>query len=277
MAPSRHASPKKRTIPPSSAKCPPRPIPPQPSPSPLSWTVIIWTFVLGLLFLAALSVGTLAWRKSAAAAQEPKAAAEVSVTQIVVAPAHPVPAPRVAPPTKVARTTPPPPPPVIPAKPAVAVVLPPPPSAGRVPSSTVGPPVPVLAKLALPPAGRKLMVPAPSRPQTQKPVLPAPPPEPPAVVAAAPVEQKPALPPPPPEPPPAPEKLTVTETVAARTVELAAPAPELRGPAIPECDNYGTAVAFLPSPRDAAQRATKEGKLLFTLHVSGNFEDPGFT
>jgi hypothetical protein len=39
----------------------------------------------------------------------------------------------------------------------------------------------------------------------------------------------------------------------------------------------GTSVAFLASPQLAARRAAEEGKILFTLHVSGNFEDPGFT
>jgi hypothetical protein len=39
----------------------------------------------------------------------------------------------------------------------------------------------------------------------------------------------------------------------------------------------GTSIAFLSSPRLAARHAVEEEKLLFTLHVSGNFEDPGFT
>ena len=43
------------------------------------------------------------------------------------------------------------------------------------------------------------------------------------------------------------------------------------------CDTYGTSVNFMRSPAAAARRAGKEDKLLFTLHVSGNFEDPQFT
>jgi hypothetical protein len=39
----------------------------------------------------------------------------------------------------------------------------------------------------------------------------------------------------------------------------------------------GTAVAFVASPRAAGEQAIKQHKLLFVLHVSGNFEDPGFT
>jgi hypothetical protein len=50
--------------------------------------------------------------------------------------------------------------------------------------------------------------------------------------------------------------------------------PEVAGAPEPGC---GTAVAFVASPVQAARRAADEGKLLFTLHVSGNFEDPGFT
>ncbi len=40
---------------------------------------------------------------------------------------------------------------------------------------------------------------------------------------------------------------------------------------------YGTQIEFLDNPADAARRALKEHKLLFTLHVSGNFEDAKFT
>jgi hypothetical protein len=43
------------------------------------------------------------------------------------------------------------------------------------------------------------------------------------------------------------------------------------------CQNYGTQVAFVSNPAEAAQRALKEHKLLFLLHLSGNFEDAAFT
>ena len=43
------------------------------------------------------------------------------------------------------------------------------------------------------------------------------------------------------------------------------------------CGGYGTAVDFLDSPAQAAKKAAKEEKLVFVLHVSGNFEDPTFT
>jgi hypothetical protein len=39
----------------------------------------------------------------------------------------------------------------------------------------------------------------------------------------------------------------------------------------------GTTVEFVNNPDEAAQAAAREDKLLFMLHVSGNFEDPQFT
>jgi len=44
-----------------------------------------------------------------------------------------------------------------------------------------------------------------------------------------------------------------------------------------ECGSHGTTIDFLDSPREAAKQAKKEGKLVFVLHVSGNFENPRFT
>jgi hypothetical protein len=40
---------------------------------------------------------------------------------------------------------------------------------------------------------------------------------------------------------------------------------------------FGTSVNFVDSPSEAAQQAKKDGKLVFVLHVSGDFEDPRFT
>jgi hypothetical protein len=63
-------------------------------------------------------------------------------------------------------------------------------------------------------------------------------------------------------------------------VLLQPPAPEIEvdtNPLDVTCDTYGTSVNFMRSPAAAARRAAKEDKLLFTLHVSGNFEDPQFT
>jgi hypothetical protein len=43
------------------------------------------------------------------------------------------------------------------------------------------------------------------------------------------------------------------------------------------CQRFGTAVNFVDTPVEAFQQATKDKKLTFVLHVSGNFEDSKFT
>jgi hypothetical protein len=43
------------------------------------------------------------------------------------------------------------------------------------------------------------------------------------------------------------------------------------------CGSFGTTVEFVDTPSAAARQAKKEQKLVFVLHVSGNFEDPRFT
>lgn len=43
------------------------------------------------------------------------------------------------------------------------------------------------------------------------------------------------------------------------------------------CAGHGTSVDFYDTPSEAATRAKKQQKLVFVLHVSGNFEDPRFT
>jgi hypothetical protein len=40
---------------------------------------------------------------------------------------------------------------------------------------------------------------------------------------------------------------------------------------------HGTSIEFVDTPSEAAKQAQKEKKLVFVLHVSGNFEDPRFT
>jgi hypothetical protein len=75
------------------------------------------------------------------------------------------------------------------------------------------------------------------------------------------------------------EAFPVTQTLAAAP----RPQPELSdlflatsGPAR-ACETYGTKVQFLSNPVDAARRARHEDRLVFLLHVSGNFEDARFT
>ena len=40
---------------------------------------------------------------------------------------------------------------------------------------------------------------------------------------------------------------------------------------------YGTSLTFANSPAEAAKQALKDEKLVFVLHVSGNFETPDYT
>jgi hypothetical protein len=42
-------------------------------------------------------------------------------------------------------------------------------------------------------------------------------------------------------------------------------------------DTCGTSIRFMRSPQAAARRAALDDKLVLLLHVSGNFEDSGFT
>jgi len=65
----------------------------------------------------------------------------------------------------------------------------------------------------------------------------------------------------------------------AKPAEPAQPTPfvekDKAGEAV--CSAHGTKVDFLDSPKEAAAKAKKDQKLVFVLHVSGNFEDPRFT
>jgi hypothetical protein len=59
-----------------------------------------------------------------------------------------------------------------------------------------------------------------------------------------------------------------------------APPPDLTDVAValpPGCQRYRTAVNFYDSPSEARAKAREEDKLVFVLHVAGNFEEPGFT
>ena len=63
--------------------------------------------------------------------------------------------------------------------------------------------------------------------------------------------------------------------VAALCLLPAAPAADKK-PAEPS-GSCGTSIDFFDTPKEAAAQAEKDGKLVFVLHVSGNFEDPRFT
>ena len=45
----------------------------------------------------------------------------------------------------------------------------------------------------------------------------------------------------------------------------------------PAHDSHGTALKFARNVEQASEEASRGGKLVFLLHVSGNFEDPGET
>jgi len=63
---------------------------------------------------------------------------------------------------------------------------------------------------------------------------------------------------------------------AVAAAVLAAPA--VAGPLPKKAEScFGTTIDFVDSPKEAAALAKKEEKLVFVLHVSGNFEDPRFT
>jgi hypothetical protein len=58
------------------------------------------------------------------------------------------------------------------------------------------------------------------------------------------------------------------------------PAPDPTPPrakSTPTRSRFGTAVDFVDDPTEAAKLALKEKKLLFVLHVAGNFEESCFT
>jgi hypothetical protein len=51
----------------------------------------------------------------------------------------------------------------------------------------------------------------------------------------------------------------------------------VRSPERPARESFGTSIEFVSNPTDAARLARQENKLLFVLHISGNFEDDQFT
>jgi|GEM_PF-768353 len=57
----------------------------------------------------------------------------------------------------------------------------------------------------------------------------------------------------------------------------ASPPTAAKKPTTTPCGDYGTAIEFEPTPKEAARRAAAEEKLVMVLHVSGHFEDPGLT
>ena len=68
---------------------------------------------------------------------------------------------------------------------------------------------------------------------------------------------------------------TASPLMLALTIAATAPPPQLAGQET--CGDHGTTLSFASSPAEAARRALQEEKLVFVLHVSGNFETPEYT
>jgi hypothetical protein len=60
-----------------------------------------------------------------------------------------------------------------------------------------------------------------------------------------------------------------------QAIENQLPASELLP--VDRCKTFETRIRFHPTLADAADEARKARKLLFVLHISGDFDDPGFT
>jgi len=114
------------------------------------------------------------------------------------------------------------------------------------------------------------------------------PPEPPAVVAAPPAAAPDDSIPPPREivvreAPPAVVPVPVVVAVPAEPAAVAADAaaefrlPDAELMPADRCKTFDTKVRFHRGPAEAAAEAKASKKMLFVLHISGNFEDPGFT
>jgi hypothetical protein len=125
------------------------------------------------------------------------------------------------------------------------------------------------AAKAHPPAGVQ-----PATPEVARQALPAPDDDPKLPLAQDPVR----------EDPPAPAGPAPVAAVQPEPAAVAAlPGPKndppatAAGPVTLASQTFGTAVDFLSNPADAARKADKTRKLLFVLHISGNFECDRFT
>lgn len=74
-----------------------------------------------------------------------------------------------------------------------------------------------------------------------------------------------------PEPGPVPREVVFVVREVPALPPMVAPKP------VAACGKFGTRVAFEATGPDAFARAKAENKLVFVMHLSGNFEDPGFT
>jgi hypothetical protein len=120
-------------------------------------------------------------------------------------------------------------------------------------------------------------IPAPA-PVVAPEVPPMPPEDPAPPVAQVPVEPAPVPPDPPAEAPPLPILVPPAEVEIVRPPEAPVLLPELppEKPAVCAA-NLGTNIPFVKDPPEAFKQARKEKKLVFMIHLAGNFEDTQFT
>lgn len=81
-----------------------------------------------------------------------------------------------------------------------------------------------------------------------------------------------------PEPPRAPEPFLLPRNNWFALGKVSADEPDAPEPQVCSADRtLNTALTWAKSPAEASEQALREGKLVFLIHVSGNFENPGFT
>lgn len=133
-----------------------------------------------------------------------------------------------------------------------------------------GPPIEPTIVMAATPVAATFPAAAP-RPIPQAPPSPEPPPAPRNVLPPLPAVERPSI------QPPVDKILEDIEPIKVKAPPLALPAEPAELQTLPIVESFGTAVHFVRSPQVANRQAQAEDKLAFILHVSGNFEDPGFT
>lgn len=84
------------------------------------------------------------------------------------------------------------------------------------------------------------------------------------------------------ESPPTVVTVPVPVPVVEETLVIAPGVPEFKLPdaeVMPadKCKQFGTKIRFHGTPVEAATEAKASKKMMMVLHISGNFEDPGFT
>jgi hypothetical protein len=101
---------------------------------------------------------------------------------------------------------------------------------------------------------------------------PLPPDDPPPQPAPKPAPATPA-----PQPAPPADDPVAALTRPPDTGAICPAQPAADGATCPAGGRYGTAVDFVDDPTKAGEQALKDGKLLFVIHIAGNFEDSKFT